>query len=173
MQTKKYFLDWTLMTIWIVSLATLLFSFYQQFFEKNEPCHLCQLQRYVHFSIFMISPIGLIRDINFPIRKVLALMFLFGFSLAIYHSCVQFGWLSDRCTMTQKIENVNDFMTLLEQQHIPCAKVTWKLWGLSAAVFNAILSFFALIVLNSQIIKKAHAHPNDLLKRKTPQPRKN
>lgn len=151
---KRWHFDWTLVIFWISSLAILFFSFYQQYIEKIEPCFFCKWQRYVYFSIALISPIGLMQRYNFSTRYTLSFIFLIGFCLAAYHTLVQFGWLADRCTMTQKIENLNDFMTMLEQPKNSCANVSWKLFGFSASIYNTIFSLIALITLNFKNIKR-------------------
>ena len=150
---KKWFLDWTLMTFWIISLAILIFSFQQQYIEKIEPCTLCKWQRYLYFLIFSLSPIGLIERFNLAVRNSLNFIFFVGFCLATYHTLVQFEWITDHCTITQEIENMDDFMKMLEQPKLSCSMIGWKLFGFSASIYNGILSFFALIALNSKTIK--------------------
>jgi disulfide bond formation protein DsbB len=59
---------------------------------------------------------------------------------------VQIGWVVDRCTV-QKIDNINDFMKMLEQTKTSCATIGWKLFGLSASIYNAIFSLIALVFL--------------------------
>lgn len=144
---KKLILDRALIAIWIISLTILSFSIYHQYIEKIELCTLCKWQRLVYFLIFAISPIGLISRLNLSIRANLNVIILIGFCLAIYHTAVQFGWLSDRCIMTQKIENLNDFMQMIEQPKVSCSAIGWKLFGLSASIYNAILSLIALTFL--------------------------
>lgn len=151
---KKLVLDWMLILLWVASFLILLFSFYQQYGVKIESCTLCKWQRYIYFLIFSLSPIGLIQRYNLSIRYALIFVFFIGLCLATYHTLVQFGWLADRCEITQKIENMNDFMKMLEHPKAPCANVSWKLFGLSASIYNIIFSFFALVSLNFNNIKR-------------------
>lgn len=151
---RKFNFDWTLILIFGTSLAILIFSFYQQYVKEIEPCPLCKWQRYIYLLIFCLSPIGLIQTYNLSIRNMLNIAFLVGFCLAAYHTLIQLGWLNDQCAMTQKIENIADFMKMLEQPKVSCATIGWKLFGLSASIYNAMLSCFALIALNFKIIKR-------------------
>jgi disulfide bond formation protein DsbB len=151
---RKWGFDRLLIVFWIASLSILVFSFYQQYIGKVEPCSLCKLQRYIYFSIALLAPVGLIQSYNSPIRYALSIIFLIGFCFAAYHTLVQFGWLADRCTMTQKIENLNDFMNMLEQPKTSCANISWKFLGLSASIYNTIFSLIALITLNFKNIKR-------------------
>lgn len=150
---KKWHCDWALTIFWITSLTILFFSFYQQYVEKLEPCSLCKWQRYVYSLVALISPIGLIQTFNSSIKISLNFIFLIGFCLATYHTLVQFEWLTDRCTI-QKIENMNDFMKMLEQPKISCANSGWKLFGISASIYNIIISLTALIALNFKNLKR-------------------
>jgi len=163
---KKWHYDWTLILFWLASLLILLLSFHQQYFAKIEPCSLCQWQRYVYFLIFSLSPIGLIQSYNLSVRYALILIFLMGLCLATYHILVQWEWLADRCTMTQKIENMTDFMKMLEQPRTSCAIIDWKLFGLSASFYNAIFSVLAILCLNTKITERLGLCLKDLLIRK-------
>jgi len=145
---KKWLLDWTFISVWIFSSLILTYSFYHQYVEKIEPCSLCKWQRLVYVLVFVLSPIGIFKCFNVSMRNALKLIFLIGFCLAIYHAMVQFGLLIDHCTMTQKIENTNDFMKMLEQPKVACSAISWKLFGLSASIYNAIFSLVALIFLH-------------------------
>lgn len=152
--SKKCFLDWQIIALWFISLIILAFSFYHQYFEKFEPCNLCHLQRFVYLLICTIAPFGLIRRIYVPIKTALNFIFFLGFCLASYHALVQIGWLADRCIVTQKIENMTDFMQMLEHPKTHCAIIGWKLFGLSASIYNSIFSLCALISLNFHYLKR-------------------
>lgn len=151
---KKWYFDRTLVAFFTACLVILFLSFYQQNIQKIEPCSLCKWQQYIYFSIALLSPIGLIQYYNFSIRNALSVILLIGFCLASYHTLVQFGWLADRCIITQKIENLNDFMKILEKPKTSCANVGWKLFGFSVSIYNIIFFAFGLISLNFNSIKR-------------------
>lgn len=144
---RKWFLDWTLISFLIFSSIVLAFSFYHQYIGKIEPCTLCKWERFVYFLVLIISPLGFIQRFNFAVKIALDFIFFLGLCLAIYHVAVQFGLLTDRCEIRQKIENLDDFMQMLDQPKISCAVIGWKLFGLSASIYNAIFSSIALIFL--------------------------
>jgi len=151
---KKWRLDWTLISLGTISLGIFLFSVHQQYVKRINPCSLCEWQRYIYFSIFVIAPFGQIQRFNSAVRGVINIILFISICLAAYHALVQLGFLTDRCTMTNKIENVNDFMNMLEQPKTPCANIGWKFFGLSASIYNVILSFNALIILNFKYLKR-------------------
>lgn len=167
-QGKNWIFDRTIFSFLIASLLILAFSFHQQYIEKIEPCTLCQWQRYCLYLIFTVSFFGFIQRFNSPIRLLLILIFFVSLLLSSYHTLVQFGWLTDRCVMTQKIENVNDFIKMFDQPKISCANINWKLFGISASIYNAIFSFFAIIALNFKIIQGARSCQKNLERRIIP-----
>jgi disulfide bond formation protein DsbB len=145
---KRWVLDWMMLSYWIISGLIISFSFYHQSIEKVEPCTLCKWQRLLYLTIFCISPFGLIQQCSQFAKKSLSILFLVGFSLATYHTLVQFGWLTDHCAISQNVETINDFITMLEQPKMSCAKIGWQLFGVSASIYSAFFSVIALICLN-------------------------
>ncbi len=151
--SKKLKLDWSIFSVWLMSIIILAFSFYQQYINKVEPCSLCKWQRFVYLLIFITSSFALNERFKFSVKIILNLLFLIGLSLATYHLSVQFGWSSDRCMMTQSISTMNDYMHMLEQAKVSCAPIAWKLFGWSIVVYNIFLSLFALLILNRNLLK--------------------
>jgi disulfide bond formation protein DsbB len=132
---------------WIVSFVILGFSFYQQYVEKIEPCRLCIWQRFIYLFVFVVSPIGLLQRYKSSIKIALFVIFTIGLFLSLYHWAIQMGWFADRCVISQKIENMNDFMLMLEKPKTSCAIIGWKFFGISISMYNAIFSFFSLVLL--------------------------
>jgi disulfide bond formation protein DsbB len=147
-QSKEEKIDRTFILFYVSSLLILLFSFYQQHVAKIQPCFLCKCQRSIYFLIMFIAPIGLISHYHGIIRKLLNAVFLMGIALAFYHTLVQNGWVMDRCLMTEKVENMNDFLQMLEKPTVSCAKMSLKIFGLPASIYNLLILSLALVVLN-------------------------
>jgi disulfide bond formation protein DsbB len=124
---KEWELDLVLIAILAFSTTILAFSFYHQHIEKVEPCTLCKWQRFVYLTIFSLSLLGLKTSFNFHARNALSILFLISLCLAVYHTFVQFGWLADQCVMEKKVENIDNFLAMLETQKIPCSNISWKL----------------------------------------------
>ncbi len=141
--------DYILVIIWMISGLVLGTSFFHQYVNKIEPCKLCIWQRFLYILVFSFSPLGLAQHLNSSIRITLNIIFLAGLCLSTYHTLIQFGWLSDRCT-AQSIETMEDFMRMLAQPKISCSAVSWKLFGLPATLYNALICSLALIILNAK-----------------------
>ena len=168
---NKWKIDQSLTFIWLISITILSFSFFQQYIENIEPCALCKIQRWIYFFIFVISPIGMFQQFNEPIRLILNGIILIGLFVAAYHLLIQLGWITDRCTITQKIENINDFMQVLEKPKNSCATIGWKLFGLSAAVYNMVFFLSSLLILNYKRIKRNFLCPKKIERKKRQQQR--
>ena len=147
-EKKNSDFNWNLLLLWILSLLILAFSFYHQYVENMKPCKLCNLQRYIYIAIVVIAPFGKLQRFNPIIRMIINIIFVFGLLLAIYHALIQFGLIADSCLLSQKIENINDFMNLFEEKKNSCASSNWKLFGLPASVYNAVFFVGSLIFLN-------------------------
>jgi disulfide bond formation protein DsbB len=145
---KKWEIDFFLLAISTMAIGILIFSFYHQYVRKIEPCLLCKLQRSVYFLVLFIAPIGFNIHFNKCMRTTLKFLFFSGLCFASYHSLIQIGWLQDRCIMTQKINNIDDYILMLQQPKAGCSIIGWKLFGLSYSIYNAIFSSFALFLLN-------------------------
>ncbi len=160
--TNRWIFDRAIFLIWMISGLIIAFSFYHQYIQKVEPCTLCQWQRLFYSFIFCISPFGLLQRFNQMSRIALTLLFFAGFSLALYHTFIQLGWLADRCDIQQNVETINDFMQMLSQPKVSCSTINWQLFGLSASIYNAFFSVIGLICLNfTKLIKlrrKGNAH---------------
>jgi len=162
---NKLVLDWILLILFLISAITISFSFYQEHIENIAPCNLCKWQRLVYTSVFFISPIGLIQQFNYICRKVISLLLFAGFVLSSYHALVQFGWLTDRCTITPNVETINDFMMMLENPTPPCSTIGWKLLGLSASIYSTFFTICALLFINFPNLLKLRSICHLILKK--------
>jgi disulfide bond formation protein DsbB len=159
-QSKEEKVDRTLVLFYASSLLILLFSFYQQHVAKIQPCFLCKCQRSIYFLIMFVAPIGFISRYHQIIRKLLSMIFLIGIALAFYHTLVQNGWVVDRCVMTEKVENMNDFIQMLEKPNVSCAKASLKIFGLLASIYNLLILSLAVVVLNFRSLQLLYQKRN-------------
>lgn len=151
---KSFIFDAVLITLWLLSSAILAMSIYQQYIDKIELCALCKWQRSTHILTFIFIPIGFIKRYNSKIRSITNLIFLFSFALASYHFFVQMGLLHDRCTIEQKITNLEEFMTMLKHPKVSCTAIGFKIFGVSATIYNALYSLIAMLGLNLKLLMR-------------------
>src|ERR1700722_7630342 len=117
------------------------------------PCKMCLYER----NVFMV--VGAFSFISFflaPARFhsfaliILGFIFIGGSLLAGYHVAIQQHWVSlptfcasNDFSDLDSVESLRNQM--LKTPFVRCDQVTWTLFGLSLAAYNAILSFFLAI----------------------------
>lgn len=133
-----------------VSTAALGLAFVTQYGFKLEPCTLCLYQR---------IPYGITAGLGFlamtlpgarldAVAVIAGLIFAAGGALAIYHVGVEQHWWQAATVCAGggdqigDLRNVSDLRAaLFARRPVPCDIVAWSLFGLSMAVYNAVLSW--------------------------------
>ena len=116
-----------------------------------KPCHLCLIGRIPHYIGIPVAALALIANretvsprIGQVMLAVLAFVFLVGTGIAAYHSGVEFGIFTGPTDCTGTIEKAADIQDFLKQLQtvkvIRCDEVAMRIFGLSLASWNAIIS---------------------------------
>ena len=128
--------------------ATIVTALFFQFGLGYIPCALCIQQRWPYY---LGVPLALALALPMPegVRRmglvVLAIVFLAGAGLGIYHSGVEWGWWlgpSD-CggAAAPTPSGVGDLLKQIEQTRVvSCTEAAWRFLGLSMAGWNALIS---------------------------------
>lgn len=133
----------------VLICAGLLIAAYimENFFGVN-PCQMCLYER----DVFLIAGgLSLLSLFIVPQRfkpyavLLMGLIFLFGTGLAAYHVAIQQHWveLPSFCATNdfsafESIESLKE--QLMKTPFVRCDQVTWSLFGLSLAAYNALIS---------------------------------
>ena len=114
------------------------------------PCMLCLDQRDAHWTALAAALITLGLNRFWPADRavaaglgVTALIYLFSTGLAVYHAGVEWKlWPGPAtCSGAMQIGSVDELMTRLETAPIvSCSEAAWRLFGMSMAGYNAIIS---------------------------------
>lgn len=111
-------------------------------------CALCHMERNVFLGAAAIAFLAILvpRHSRYWLVVLLGLIFFGGMGLALYHVGIQEHLipLPSYCSVNDlsafdTIESLKE--QLLNTPFVRCDQVTWSLFGLSLAVYNAILSF--------------------------------
>ena len=134
-----------LIYILFFSIFSLLFALFVEFFLGHKPCNLCLIQRipYLTSIIFII--------LTFVFKKyekifliILSITFLFSTIISFYHYGVEQGFFNESlvCDIEKNINNISttDLLKELEKKTISCKLVTFRVFGLSLATINAVIS---------------------------------
>ena len=141
-----------------LSFITLSFAYFIEFILDHEPCNLCKIERIPYIgSIIIISFLIFTNRWEKILLSITLLLFIFGAVTSIYHVGIEQGIFSESLLcelgLNTNIQNPEDLLKSLEKAPISCKDVTFKIFGLSLATFNAFLSIVISYILVRLLIK--------------------
>jgi len=150
----------------IAAVATIGGAWFIELVLGIKPCHLCLQQRisyYAGIPIVLLATLLLARDGEHKTGRILlglaAMIFLAGAALGVYHTGVEYKLWAGPTDCTGDIaQNVplQDFLKQLETvKVIRCDEVPMRIFGLSLAAWNAIISTCMAIGTAIGVFKKA------------------
>ena len=134
----------------LVSMALMLGALGFQFFARLPPCELCWWQRYPHIAAIVVGLIGggavtgglLPRSLAMPIAVLTALLVAASGAIAVYHAGVEWHWWKGPSACTGGMTSISGPLDL-NAPVVMCDHAAWRMFGLSLAGYNAILSLGA------------------------------
>ena len=141
-----------------LSFITLSFAYFIEFILDHEPCNLCKIERIPYIgSIIIISFLIFTNRWEKILLFITLLLFIFGAVTSVYHVGIEQGVFSESLLcelgLNTNIQNPDDLLKSLEKTPISCKDVTFKIFGLSLATFNAFLSIVISYILVRLLIK--------------------
>ena len=140
---KFYFLG-----IFLISLLSLIIALYIEYVMGIKPCKLCLYQRIPYLISLLISFLGYMY-IKRPLWIYLSLLvFFLSVIISGYHVGIENGIFEELkvCKNNLDILSKEDLLNSPKNQNIPCKEVPIKLFGLSLATINLILSLTVVVV---------------------------
>ena len=143
----------------ILSFITLSFAYFVEFVLGHEPCNLCKIERIPYIgAIILGSLLIFINKWEKIILIMIFLLFIFGAVTSIYHVGIEQGIFSESLLcelgLNSKIQNPDELLKTLKKTPVSCKDVTFKIFGLSLATFNAVLSIVISCILFKLIFIK-------------------
>jgi disulfide bond formation protein DsbB len=138
--------------ILLFSFFVLSAAYFIQYVLNHKPCNLCLFERLPYFfSILLILFLFIVKKYEKLILQLLLFLFLFGFVVSFYHFGIEQGFFSESlvCDLgnTKKTLSTDDLLKQLEKKTISCKIVTFKLFGLSLATFNTVISLIISVII--------------------------
>ena len=140
----------------LMSLAVLLAAFAFEVIGGYSACPLCLQQRYAYYAAIPISFLGLVLLSGDYARVAgflflgLALAFLANAGLGVYHAGIEWEFWAgpETCSgTTQPPDSVDSLMKNLEAETgVRCDEAQWRLFGLSFAGWNVVVSFVLFVI---------------------------
>ena len=144
-EIKKFYI-----IIFIFSLISLLIALYIEFYLGYSPCKLCIYQRIPYLIAIFITFLGISYFKNLIWLYLLLITFFSSFLLSGYHFGIEQEIFSEfsGCTGNSiKIIDKNELLKLLNSEVNSCKNVDFRIFGLSLATINFLLSFIIFILI--------------------------
>ena len=142
----------TLNLILLFSIFALSAAYFVQHILDHKPCNLCLIERLPYiFAIIIIISLGLIlKKFEKAIIIFLILIFLAATIISFYHFGIEQGFFKESlvCNLDSSIANLSkeDLIKELQQQTVSCKDVSFRIFGLSLATINTIISLILCVI---------------------------
>ena len=146
-----------LIKIIIFCILALLFAYFVEYVLKHKPCDLCLIERVPYVATIILALIVLIfNKYEKIILIIVGLFFIFGTFISFYHFGIEQGFFNESlvCDLDKnsKAVSAQDLLKELEDKTVSCKDITFRIFGLSLATFNTIISFeISAIILRESI----------------------
>jgi disulfide bond formation protein DsbB len=146
----------------LVSLALIMGALGFQYIGGYPPCEMCMWQRYPHFAAIAIGLIGglfLSADVlPASLAKLVAALALLCLAITgaigVYHAGVEWHWWKGPAACTGPAFIATGKLDL-KAHIVSCENAAWRLFGISMAGYNAIVSLGAAIIAAVALRKSA------------------
>ena len=141
----------TLSLILIFSFIALIAAYFIQYILGHKPCNLCLIERLPYISSIILTLLSLVlKKFEKIIFILLALIFISATIISFYHFGIEQGFFQESlvCNSNNEINNLNkeDLLKELQKRTISCKDVDFRLFGLSLATINTIISFILSVI---------------------------
>ncbi len=142
----------TLNLILLFSIFALSAAYFVQHILGHKPCNLCLIERIPYiFAIIIIISLGLIlKKFEKTIIILLILIFITATIISFYHFGIEQGFFKESlvCNLDSSIANLSkeDLIKELQQQTVSCKDVSFRIFGLSLATINTIISLIISVI---------------------------
>tara|TARA_B100000579_G_scaffold384710_1_gene355330 strand:+ start:638 stop:1102 length:465 start_codon:yes stop_codon:yes gene_type:complete len=152
MTVKKFYIF-----ILFFSIVSLLGAVYIEYILQEKPCKLCLYQRIPYLAAIFISFFGYNFNKNLLWLYLLLIIFIVSVFLSGYHAGIEnnifneySGCSVDNLNLTNKTELLNSLKNSLPN----CKDVNFRIFGLSLATLNFIISIIVTVFIVNKIINE-------------------
>jgi disulfide bond formation protein DsbB len=135
----------------IFSVFALGAAYFIQHILGHKPCNLCLIERLPYIFAIIIISLGLIlKKFEKAIIILLILIFITATIISFYHFGIEQGFFKESlvCNLDSSITNLSkeDLIKELQQQTVSCKDVSFRIFGLSLATINTIISLILSVI---------------------------
>ena len=129
----------------------LLFAYSIEYILKHAPCNLCLLERIPYMATVVLAFLVLVFcKYEKIILIAIGLFFIFGTIISFYHFGIEQGFFNESLVCDLDSDNNNPskeaLLKQLKEMPVSCKNVTFKIFGLSLATFNILISLVLGII---------------------------
>ena len=141
-----------LRSILVLSIFVILAAYFIQYALGHKPCNLCLIERVPYiFSIIIISICLLTHKFEKITLIILSLTFCTAALISFYHFGIEQGFIKESlvCDLTSTYDELSKEALLNQLKKMPiisCKDVTFKIFGLSLATFNILISLIIGVI---------------------------
>jgi len=137
--------------IFVINLFVVSSALFIEYILKVKPCALCIYQRYPYYLILLLSALFFLKNNwKYSLMILMTLTSIVGFFLAGYHVGIEYGVIDELSSCKTEIsKNISKDILLKELQSKlapSCKQVDFKLFGMSLASINMIMSLIFAIL---------------------------
>ncbi len=137
--------------ILLFSTFALISAYFIQYILGHQPCNLCLLERIPYILSIVIIIISLIfKKFEKIYLILLSLIFFSATLLSFYHFGIEQGFFKESlvCDLDKQFNSLSkeDILKELKEKTISCKDVTFRIFGLSLATINMIISLILSII---------------------------
>ena len=141
----------SLKLILFLSIFALVSAYFIQYVLGHQPCNLCLFERVPYLSsIIIILSCFYFKKFEKISLILLSLIFFFATILSFYHFGIEQGFIAESLVCDLGNKNVNlskeDLLKELQQKPISCKDVSFRIFGLSLATINTIISLIISVI---------------------------
>jgi disulfide bond formation protein DsbB len=138
--------------ILIFSIFALLAAYFIEYILGHQPCNLCLIERIPYLLAVIIIFLVYIFKKNEKVYIILlSLVFISATLISFYHFGIEQGFFIESlvCNLDNNITNLSkeDLIKELQQQTISCKDVSFRIFNLSLATINTIISLILSVIM--------------------------
>jgi disulfide bond formation protein DsbB len=135
----------------VFSIFAILAAYFIQYALGHQPCNLCLIERLPYIFSIIIIPICLFtQKFEKIILIILSLTFFAAALLSFYHFGIEQGFIKESlvCNLNSSNNELSKetLLNQLKEMPISCKDVTFKVFGLSLATFNILISLILSVI---------------------------
>ncbi len=124
------------------AFSSLAYAYFAQHFYHVIPCSMCYYERYIYWSVGIISLLGLFTpSFRIFLLRALGLVLAIGVGVGIYHLGIENHWWAApaSCTGVPLAQSPQEFLMNLQSRPMArCDQVGWRIFGISATLLNLV-----------------------------------